>query len=48
MFNARDFDLASRNRFFLGIRASDPAFDAHRTRDFLQSLKPLRIIEVPA
>ena len=27
IFNAPDFDLASRNRFFVSIRASDPAFD---------------------
>ncbi|HSD00138.1 MAG TPA: DUF3341 domain-containing protein [Casimicrobiaceae bacterium] len=48
IFNAREFDLASRNRFFLCIRASDPAFDAERTRTFLASLAPLRVIEVPA
>jgi hypothetical protein len=48
IFNARDFDLASRNRFFLCIRASDPAFDVEKTRSFLASLAPLRVIEVPA
>src|SRR5690348_13687196 len=47
LFNAADFDLASRDRFFVAIRSSDPAFEDERTRDFLQSLAPLRIIEVP-
>ncbi|HVO86912.1 MAG TPA: DUF3341 domain-containing protein [Casimicrobiaceae bacterium] len=48
IFNAADFDLASRNRFFLSIRATDPAFDPERTRTDLEALQPLRIIEVPA
>jgi ActD protein len=47
VFNASQFDLASRNRFFLAIRASDPAFDVERTRGFLEQLHPLRVIEVP-
>lgn len=47
MFNAADFDLASRNRFFLCIRATDARFDAERTRAFLQGLDPIRVIEVP-
>ncbi|HSV21238.1 MAG TPA: DUF3341 domain-containing protein [Casimicrobiaceae bacterium] len=47
VFNAAEFDLASRNRFFLAIRASDPQFDAARTREFLTQLQPLRVIEVP-
>jgi hypothetical protein len=47
IFNAADFDLASRNRFFLGIRASDPAFDRRDTRTELEALDPLRVIEVP-
>ena len=48
IFNAPDFDLASRNRFFLAIRATDPRFDPVGTRDFLLALAPLRLIEVPA
>jgi hypothetical protein len=46
IFNAADFDLASRNRFFLSVRASDPAFDREKVRAMLESLQPLRIIEV--
>jgi hypothetical protein len=48
IFNAPEFDLASRNRFFVAIRTTDPAFDSERTRAFLASLRPLRVIEVPA
>ncbi len=48
IFNAADFDLASRNRFFVSVRASDPQFDPARTRAFLESLAPMRVIEVPA
>src|SRR4029079_5653259 len=46
LFNAPDFDLASRNRFFLCIRASDAAFDLHATTHFLRSLHSLRVSEV--
>ncbi|MBC5784051.1 DUF3341 domain-containing protein [Ramlibacter sp. USB13] len=46
LFASRDFDLATRNRFFLCLRGDDPAFDAQQTRDFLQSLQPLACIEV--
>lgn len=48
LFNAVDFDLATRNRFFVAIRASDAAFDLGAARDFLNTLHPLRVIEVPA
>jgi hypothetical protein len=47
IFNAPEFDLASRNRFFLAIRASDPAFDRVRTREHLEALHPMRVTEVP-
>lgn len=48
IFNAPDFDLASRNRFFVSLRASDPAFDAHGARAFLDGFAPIRVIEVAA
>jgi hypothetical protein len=47
IFNAPDFDLASRNRFFLCIECRDPRFDEARTRELLQSLEPVRIASVP-
>jgi len=41
VFNVREFDLASRNRFFLCVRADD----AHA---FLRSLEPIGTWDVPA
>ncbi len=46
VFNARDFDLASRNRFFLCVLAEDRAFAPGPTREFLESLEPMRISEI--
>jgi len=46
VFEVKDFELASRSRFFLAIRASDPCFDVERTRRDLQALAPLRVVEV--
>ena len=46
LFGATDFDLASQDRLFLGIRALGPAFDADGARTLLESLDPLRVIEV--
>ena len=47
MFNLRQFERASQDRFFLCIEARDAAFDSSRTREFLQTLAPLQIAEVP-
>lgn len=47
IFNAPEFDLATRNRFFLCIEAADSRFDRSATGRFLESLAPLRITEVP-
>jgi len=41
----KEFDLATRNRFFLCIRARDPRFDDAAA--FVTGLRPLRIIDVP-
>jgi hypothetical protein len=43
VFNAPEFDLASRNRFFLCILSSDPRYEEARTRTFLESLAPIRV-----
>lgn len=48
LFASPDFDLATRNRFFLCVRREDPAFDAQHTRRLLESLQPLKCVEVPA
>ena len=47
VFGAGDFDLATRNRFFLCLRADAPQFDAAHARRFLERLEPLKIVEVP-
>jgi len=47
VFNAPDFDLASRNRFFLCLRTDDDSFDLPGARRFLKDLRPVRVIEVP-
>lgn len=46
VFNVDRFALASRNRFFLCIEATDPLFDRQRTADFLASLEPAEVTEV--
>jgi hypothetical protein len=47
MFNLPEFERASQDRFFLCIETRDTAFDPQKTREFLQSLKPLSVAEVP-
>ena len=46
IFDAPDFDLAMRNRFFLCLRTDDPAFDEGKAGALLASTAPLRIEEV--
>jgi hypothetical protein len=48
LFAVDNFRRATRDRFFLCVRANDPQFDASRTADFLRSLQPLAVLEVPA
>ena len=47
LFGIPEFDLASRNRFFLCLRATR-GFDPAAARRFLDSVGPLRVTEVPA
>jgi hypothetical protein len=47
VFNVPQFRLASRDRFFLCIEARDAAFDEQKTRQFLESLNPHGLWEVP-
>ena len=46
VFNVEQFELASRNHFFLCIEAIDPKFDADATRKFLESLSPEGVYQV--
>jgi hypothetical protein len=47
VFNAPNFAMASRSRFFLCIQANDPKFDREQTRAFLMSLGSKDVVEVP-
>lgn len=47
VFNVPLFELASRDRYFLLIRSSDPLYEEEATERFLQSLSPLEIAPVP-
>jgi hypothetical protein len=48
VFNVERFALASKDRFFLIVFASDPKYDPQGTREFLQALDPRSISEVPS
>ena len=46
VFNVPRFALASRNRFFLCIKAIDQLFDHDQPSDFLETLEPREVSEV--
>jgi hypothetical protein len=48
VFNVPQFDLASRNRFFLCLRSGEPKFAPESARRFLDGLQPIGVWEVPA
>jgi len=47
VFNVPRFALASKDRFFLIVFASDPKYDANGTRQFMEGLHARSISEVP-
>lgn len=47
VFNVPEFRLATRDRFFLCIQARDPMFERDRTRQFLETLAPRAVLDVP-
>ena len=46
VFNVRRFALASRDRFFLCIKARDPMFDPELTRKFMLTLNPREVVDI--
>jgi hypothetical protein len=46
VFNAPNFALASRDRFFLLVESVDPKFDRDSTAEFLRSLGPREVTDV--
>jgi len=47
VFNSSRFAFATRDRFFLCIEARDPLFDRVQTMNFLRSLSPYDVTEIP-
>lgn len=47
LFGVQQFDRASQDRFFVCIRSTDPLFQDHATREFLQRLGAREVIDVP-
>jgi len=47
VFNVPRFAMASRSRFFLCIQSKDPLFDRKGTREFLETLEPREVNDVP-
>ncbi len=47
VFNVKRFDQASRDKFFLVIQSRDPKFEFDQTWDFLESLHPREVVDVP-
>jgi len=46
VFNVASFALASRDKFFLCIKARDPMFDREKTKEFLKSLKAREVADI--
>ena len=46
VFNVPGFAKASRSRFFICIRASDPRFDAKAAERLLHESQPVRVMRV--
>jgi hypothetical protein len=47
VFNVERFAMASKDRFFLIVFASDKKYDDVKTREFLEGLGPKTLVEVP-
>jgi hypothetical protein len=47
LFGIREFDLATRNRFFLCLRPGRNGLDVERARAFLEARQAMKVWEVP-
>lgn len=47
VFNVKRFEQASRDRFFLVIQSRDPKFEVDRVFQFLETLHPREVNDVP-
>jgi hypothetical protein len=47
LFNVPNFQLATRDKFFVCIESKDQKFNLEETRKFLETLNPKAVIEVP-
>jgi hypothetical protein len=47
VFAVPQFELASRNRFFLLVMAHDPRFELAATGELLRTMEPISLAEVP-
>jgi hypothetical protein len=47
LFAIPSFDRATQDKFFLCILGSDPKYHAQSTRQFLERLEPVEVIDVP-
>lgn len=47
VFNAPQFERASKDRFFICVEAKDPRYDPAQVRAFFEALQPLSVVEVP-
>ncbi|MCH8275303.1 MAG: DUF3341 domain-containing protein [Armatimonadetes bacterium] len=47
IFDAPGFEAVTRDKFFLCIEAEDPLFDRGKTKEFLETVGPEAVSEVP-